>query len=479
MHRFVLSLTLIASLPHCKSFSGSNEQRTARKVISIAAAEAVTCAVFENGKAACVGKTGSLTGHSGIFADSSTASAAPELPLPFAISSLAIAQNQRGMHGCALSKDGRVFCWGDNPRGQAGPPAESQALAELAAKSGIPLKKLARLRPVSLAAELMLPEKAAAVVTGYAHSCALTVSGSVFCWGDNIFYQLGQERFPGKALIEQSSTPIPVSVVTRDEAARGLRAMQLAAGSNHTCALLSDGFVRCWGDNGFGQLGHIAIARNDGDADAAARVGVAPSQKGNLPLLSAAEQAQGLRAQFVAAAGDRSCAAFSNGRVRCWGENRWQKLGYTNEKYPKVSLVKPPAEMGDIPLAGDIAAIVMSQVHSCALARSGAVYCWGSNANGQLGDPAISSTENDGQMPPKAVPLLRASEVDTVVSLAAGAGHTCALLQTGKVRCWGQGFDGQLGTGFAKKFGKKECMNFTAYCLGDEADELPPPDVSW
>ncbi|MFO1527010.1 MAG: hypothetical protein U1F16_13680 [Turneriella sp.] len=471
--RWVVILVAIVALG-CISGPAKSE-RLGLGVAAIAADSNATCAVFTNGKAACVGRTLNITGQFAALAVSPAASGADYLKLDFPLSMLAIHRGSGGMHACALTTAAQVYCWGDNKAGQAGPAAEESVLSRLADAQKIPLKRLQQLRPLESPALIALPAAASGIVTGYAHSCALLINGEVYCWGNNTFGQLGL----GSRKVEQSVTPLKVDLLSDDEVRRSMRAKQIAAGNNHSCALLTDGSVRCWGHNDFAQLGYVAQARNDGDHDRALLVIETPADKGNVPIVTPAELAAGTRAIAVAAGGDRSCAILSNGRVRCWGENRWQKLGYPAEKFEKISTLKSPAELGDIPLTGSAAMLAMSEIHTCALMTSGDLFCWGSNETGQLGNPAIRTTENADAWPLTAVAWRNSGETARITGIALGSGHSCALLTSGKMRCWGLAFDGQAGTGSGNRYGKAGCMNGQPYCIGDEADEWPVKDVEW
>lgn len=475
----IAGLVLLQASDCGRSHSEQIRKDRPRRAIALSAAAESTCAVLEPGKVACVGRTGTLENLPGIYPQSVAARDTGEIPLSFTVNQLAIASNQRSMHACAVSGTGRVYCWGRNTRGQLGVATDTRILSDLAAKAGLPVKTLADFVPANLAGEIPLKEKALQVVTGYAHTCALSEWEYVMCWGDNSFGQLGQDRRLRSGQIGQSFEPMFVPVISRAESKKGLRISRLAAGDNHTCALLTDGHVRCWGHNYFGQLGHVARPVEHRGPDEAMLVAEPPEERGNVPVLSAPEEAQGLKVSVIAAAGDRSCAILSNGKVRCWGKNFAAALGYPDKKFDKISQHHPPHELGDVQLSETAKRITMSSAHTCVVSQSGKIFCWGSGTQGQLGQPGITSTEKPGSMPPAAVPLFADNAADSVVELALGDGHSCALMSSGSMRCWGQGFDGQLGTGTGKIFGKVGCRNAAATCLGDESEELPPPDVLW
>lgn len=476
VYHYVLGLGAFLFLGSYNLVAGNTPKKEFGRISAMSLTSAATCAVFENGKVACVGYTKGLTDEFALSTKTPTAAEAEALALPVAIKQLSVSDGSRGRHACALTLDNRVICWGANSKGEAGPPAEESILQKLAEKQGIPLKKIKKLRPLTTPAEISLSQVPSQVVTGVEHSCALTSNGDVWCWGDNVFGQLGFGRFPDGKAYEKSAVPVRVTLLTAAESKAGLKAVQIACGRNHTCALLSDGNVRCWGDNYFGQAGYPPHTEGLIEIHSVGTI-TTPAQEGNIEIVTSAESKAGLRVQSIAAGSDRSCAILTSGVVRCWGENRSRKLGLPAD-FDKISVRNTPASLGNVPLPPNIVRLALNDIHTCALTSTGAVHCWGSNSNGQLGVPGYSVGAY-GEMPPPAVKILSPQENDTVVDIGVGTSHTCALLKSGKMRCWGLAFDGQLGTGSGKRFGSAGCMNNQPYCIGDEESELPPPDVGW
>lgn len=222
------------------------------------------------------------------------------------------------------------------------------------------------------------------VVVSSRNTCVLHVDGGVACWGD------GSQGRLGNGATLQSSSPVNVLGLTD--------VTSIAAGSDHTCALRSDGTVACWGYNANGQLG-------DGTTTNSA----APVAVSGLSNVKA----------IAAGGGSTTCALSNDGTVACWG--------FENTKTP-VTVSG---------LAG-IGSIAVGTNHSCALRTTGSVACWGNCQFGQFGNGLLSTDY-------KATPF-DVTNLSEVQAVTAGSGHSCALLASGDVTCWGSNSYGQTGT---------------------------------
>jgi alpha-tubulin suppressor-like RCC1 family protein len=254
------------------------------------------------------------------------------------------------------------------------------------------------------------------VAAGGSHTCALLDDGSVRCWGDNGFAQLGQGD---PELLGGPLTPTRLPAVNL-----GARAVQLSAGELHTCALLDDATVRCWGVNVDGQLG-TGDEQTVGDDEVPASV--PPVDVGGA-------------VRQVAAGEHHSCALLDGGVVRCWGLGTNGLLG-TND-FTSVGDDEPPVEGPLVALAEPAVRISARNLHSCALHASGTITCWGSGSFGQLG---YGTTDPVGAGGSGTLPVLTFFE--RALDVVAGYFHTCALFDDGRVRCWGNADNGQLGSG--------------------------------
>ncbi len=342
-------------------------------------------------------------------------------------------------HTCALRSNGTVWCWGFNEDGELGNDEFSNTMI-----GDIPT-------PVEVPGISSATQVSAGGDIYGGHSCALLSDGRIKCWGVNDYGQLGN----GSTAEYGIPTPVDVKGIST--------ATQIAAGGDHSCALLSDGTVRCWGWNEYGQLGDgttdnsptpvevngisTAIQIAAGGAHTCAVLfegkvecwGVHTGQLGdgttdNSPM---PVEVKGISTASQIATGGR-CILLSDGEVECWGYNNWGQLGNgTTEDSPT------PVEATGIWTATGVAA---GGNHTCARLSGGKVECWGANTHGQLGDGASPLDYDWINRDPHPIPI-KVKGISTATHITAGEDHTCALLSGGRVMCWGSNNDGQLGDG--------------------------------
>lgn len=339
-----------------------------------------------------------------------------------------------------------------------------------------------------------------AVAAGAEHTCIALASGQARCWGANGWGQLGDGTTTYRA------SPTPVRGITS--------AVKLAAGGAHTCALLRSGEARCWGYNDRGQLGTGMPASNYAYTstptpvlrmDSAVAIAAAPAhtcvslrsgemecwgdnRNGQLGTSTPASLVAPRRianigtAVAVGAGGSFSCGILASRNVECWGglshresvcvrRNSWGDcLEYQWVNHWQITPVRMPTDSaltvsvasdricatlasGELrcwdnpkvrravapdPSAGHVIAYGMGGGHRCALLESGKVVCWGSNGDGQLGiGEALAQT----------YPALEVFGISSATGLAVGSRHACAIIAGEALECWGSNLSGQLGDG--------------------------------
>jgi len=296
-------------------------------VTAIAGGGLHTCILTMAGGVQCWGRND--LGQLGDGTTTQRATAVNVVGLPSGVAAVA----GGGFHTCALTTGGGVKCWGLNDRGQLGDGT-----------SGVGNMSTTPVDVVGLNSGV------AAVAAGLAFTCALTTVGSIKCWGWNSSGQLGD------GTITTSATPVDVTGLRSDIAA-------VAAGRHHVCVVTTAGGAKCWGQNGFGQLG-------DGT-------------DGNIRTTPVAVVGLGASVAAIAPADLHTCALTAAGRVQCWGHNVEGQLGdgTTTDSSTPVDVTG---------LTSGVAAITASESSSmgytCALTAAGGVKCWGHNKFGQLGD---------------------------------------------------------------------------------------------
>lgn len=238
---------------------------------------------------------------------------------------------------------------------------------------------------------------AASIAAGGDATCALLATGAVECIGLNTGGALGP--------------PTPATVKVPKEVPLGQPAVKLSMGSGYTCAILKNGSLVCFGFNSSGQLGVV-------------------SGNSATPLTVAL----GAPATVIAAGWAHTCVVLVDGLTRCWGLNNLGQLGITQNAavnstpQAPVAIDSPPTKIAN------------GRMHSCGVRATGGLQCWGSNTEGQLGSAGANlGSSTQGNPTPVTVPLAGVIDVDT------GDYHTCALLTSGEVDCFGRNQQGQLG----------------------------------
>lgn len=271
-----------------------------------------------------------------------------------------------GGHCLALLSNGTVWGWGYNGYCQLGDPSRNN-------------------HPTPIAVPGL--EGVIAIAAGSNHSLALDQNGTVWTWGTNDAGQLGAG----------GSIGVPGTRATPDRVAGLTEVQRIAAGANHSLAVMADHTVRTWGANAFGQLGNNS--RNNSSTP------VTPLRLGDV-------------AEITAGSG-HTVALTSNGTLQTWGYNLWGQLGNGSAGNSAADRLVPGPVSDN--LATDIAAMAAGRGHTLALRCDGTVLGWGYNNVGQLGD---GSTTN------RPTPVVVAKENGyprKMIAAAAGGSHSYAI----------------------------------------------------
>jgi alpha-tubulin suppressor-like RCC1 family protein len=342
------------------------------------------------------------------------------------------------VHTCGLTPTGAAYCWGANQSGQLGNGSTTEP--------GVPIT-----RPVAVSGG----QSFSTLTAGDGHTCGITTSGAAYCWGYNLFGQLGTGS------TTNSSTPVAVSGNQIFSA--------LVADGIHTCGLTGSGEAYCWGSNERGQLGvgttsgpelcfvdpespqacstvpvpvtgdltfsalaagtfHSCGVATSGPAycwgiNDAGQLGNGSKTSSSAPVLVSGGQSF----SALTAGNPYTCGLITSGAAYCWGEGDGNELG--NGSF-RSSLIPVPVAGGQT-----FTVLAAGSVHTCGIATSGAGFCWG-ETNGRLGNETGPST-----------PIAAVSGGLSFISIAAGDVHSCGVASSGLAYCWGDGYFGQLGDG--------------------------------
>jgi alpha-tubulin suppressor-like RCC1 family protein len=334
------------------------------------------------------------------------AAAAPEAAL------VGITQIEVGYYnGCALLANRQVRCWGYGEYGENGDGTNDDG------NTAVVVRNAGDTGPLVNVTQLAV---------GAYHACALLTNREVRCWGYGGDHSLGNNSF--------SDHNLPVPVLNPSGTGRLQNVTQIAAGSYNTCALLTSGQVRCWGQNDYGGAGNGDTSGDSVPLPTAVRTVSGPG-----PLTGVTQIDLGYHS---------ACARLNNGQARCWGYGQYGNLGNgAEDDHSRPVVVK--AVSGPGPLTG-VTQVTAGEYNSCARLNNGQARCWGYAAEGANGTGGSSANPNRTR--PAVVRNASGSgPLTNVVSISTGDYHTCALLSTGggSVRCFGDNDYSQLGIGTA------------------------------
>ncbi|MFP5363320.1 MAG: RCC1 domain-containing protein [Thermoleophilia bacterium] len=441
----LIALAALAAALPAGAPAGQSSQATPQPVAQVGAGLYHSCALLDTGvtpapagfAVRCWGFSGDGQvgyGNTTVIGDDETPAAAGPVDLGAGRTAKALALGD--YHTCAVLDDGTVRCWGYGNEGQLGYGSRNHVGDN---------EHPSDLGAVNIGAG----RTATAITAGGNHTCALRDDGTVLCWGLGEFGQLGNG---GTASIGDGELP-----GDRDHVDLGGQpAIAITAGAFHSCALLADGSVKCWGVGGNGQLGYAGTGAV-----------LDPAEKPDPVDL-------GAPAKAITAGASHTCAVLADGSVRCWGLNDLGQLGYGNTV--SIGDNEAPSAVGPVDLGPGRTAIAISAggEHTCVVLDNGSARCWGSGLYGQLGYGNLD-TIGDNE-PPAAVGPVDLGPAAGAVAIAAGIYHTCARLEDRSVRCWGNGADGRLGVCAREDVGDDEAPGSVGTVdLGFGGAACPPP----
>jgi alpha-tubulin suppressor-like RCC1 family protein len=353
-------------------------------VAEVSAGSRHTCAITRDGRLWCWGANEFGQLGNGQSSNTPATTAVQVTALGHAVVHVAAGLN----HTCAILADSTLWCWGNGTEGELGN-----------GQQGLGTRSLVPLQVTPLGASV------ASVSVGDELSCALTLAGAVFCWGANFIGQVGTGVFN-----DQPGDPIGIAVPTQ-VVGLGSGVTQLAVGSFHSCVIKLGGGVSCWGADGVGELG-------DGNVNSRSAVPIGVST-----MASGAQQ--------LTAGADHTCAVKTDGSLWCWGDNTQGDLGDGNDTITPVPVL--------ITGLAHVSAVDAGFAHTCAISH-GALFCWGDGQdstifNGLTGFPAFSFTP------------VRIKRAGCTAAVSVGLAHTCAVRTSGELICWGANQFGELGVG--------------------------------
>jgi alpha-tubulin suppressor-like RCC1 family protein len=288
-----------------------------------------------------------------------------------------------GSHSCGLGEDRRVYCWGDNLNGQLGTPSVRESFT-----------------PVPVDGDALFMDVAA----GGSHSCGLRTDGTIMCWGVNESGQLGLGTIGGAATV-------PTAAIT------AVRLFSISASEHRTCGRSPDGDSYCWGS--------MWVTRDRGrDVYRAQSV---PFPTPNAPPF-----------QSLSVGVSATCGVSHSNAALCWDANATGTFGNGTVDGSAVP----------VQVRGDLRFVSISSGfhHTCAISVDGAAFCWGADDHGQLGVASQLVESRCRNTVPCSLQPIRVAGWRVFSQISAGLGsHSCALASSRHVYCWGAGALGQRG----------------------------------
>lgn len=366
----IMAILALFTVPARAETDGESAASNTAAQMSLAAGEYHSCAIDPGHTLYCWGHNFAGQIGNGTLVDST---------IPVAVTGIGPTRQvaTKYNHTCAVTTAGAAFCWGKGSHGQIG--------------NGTIANEFPSPTPVT-----GFSSGVRQIATGFNHSCLVTDSGAVYCWGNNQGGQLGN------GTTTDSSTPVLAI-------ASGARSIQ--TGYYVSCAIMLDHTAKCWGYNYYDELGFSTSRANV----------LSPSTAASLGNVSAITDLYGTVCAIATA--DES--------VKCVGNGMGGHLG-NGASSNSASPVQPTG------LQANVQVVSATEDHICAMTTTGDVYCWAGGADGMIGN----GSTNDSDVPVRVTGLPAPA-----VAMTTGYTHTIALLQDGTLWCWGSNADGQFGDG--------------------------------
>jgi len=379
------------------TINGSNFTKGQRKISQVAMGDNFTCGLYEF-KAFCWGLNGS--GQLGEAGPGTSVE-------PLAVNTTGVLAGKTikmiaagGNHACAIASDDLVYCWGSGSEGQLGNGSNANSSVPVAvSRAGV------------LSGKTIL-----SVTAGSNHTCAIASDGFAYCWGLNTNGQLGNNN--------TTTTNIPVAVLRTSGSLSGVTVKSLSAGGSQTCAVTSLDTAACWGQNTDGQLGNNSITQRSFPVD-----------------VNTSGVLAGLTIKSISTGKYHTCAIASNDKAYCWGLNTNSGLGNGNTTR---SLIPVAVNTNGELLNKNLKTITVGQYFTCVIASDNNAYCWGYGGNGNLGNGS-NSTTNTSVVPVTTSGALAGKTLKYITTASINVYATCVIASDDQLYCFGANANKQLG----------------------------------
>ena len=302
-----------------------------------------------------------------------------------------------GSHVCALAANNQIYCWGTNSFGELGNNSTIDSSV-----------------PIAVDTSGVLNGKTIAQVSaGSTHTCAIDTAGQAYCWGDS-GYPMYSALGDGNML--PSSVPIAVNT---SGALNGKILAQISTGNEGTCALDTANQAYCWGSI---TLSTVPVA------------------------IDTSTTLSGKTIKQIVAGNTNACVLDTDGHAYCWGNYNNGTLGDGSTTGSGYATIPVAVDTSGVLNGKILTQISITSSFVCAIDTAGQAYCWGNNYYGQLGN---GSTTNG--LAPTTVDTSGVLNGKTLIQIAAGIFHACAVDTAGQAYCWGFGSNGNLGNGSTTK----------------------------